>query len=170
MLLKDPAVGGDPLRLKPDDALHTLGPAVVCDRPKAFRESFLVDLPSAGVHPFAVVDVPAGIHPPVSEGQLFLHIAVDHLDLVLLVCVEHLVIEMGAVGYQDRSQNFSVRAWEVSIHHPAAPKVGPLDGGPPIKKQSDQRGTYFFTAFQAEMGHLLTRLQTHLALLRRFRR
>ena len=84
MLLVQPGAGHDAFRLEPDQDLDAPRVSVIADRPKPAREPLRIDLPGADLRPALLLDVPAGVHPPVVELAAFLQVAVDVHDLVLL--------------------------------------------------------------------------------------
>ena len=85
-----PGVPVDPLRLEPNENLDAFRVRVIADGPETAWEPFGIDLPRADLWPATLLDVPAGVHPPVVQLQPLLEIAVDEFDLVLFVRFGHL--------------------------------------------------------------------------------
>src|SRR4051812_42143609 len=94
MLPGEEGAGCDTFRLEPDDALHAPRMPIVRYLAQPAGKPVCVYLPGAGVWPtggtvLRIVNIPASIHPPVIERQLFLQIPLDEEFLTVGIGVNH---------------------------------------------------------------------------------
>ncbi len=129
---------------------------VVADGAEAAGEPPRIDLPRAHLRPAVLLDVPAGVHPPVVELEPFFQVAVDVHDLVLLVGANHLSVGPRAGGHELRRRQLAARPGHVMGHHPPPPKVlrAAVVAAPEL--QYHERAAYLFARMQLSMDQLLS--------------
>src|ERR1035437_5705367 len=85
MMPRQPTASGDALRFKPHDQLNPFGVHIVTDPAKSARKTLRVDLPRSCGLPIALVDVPAGVHPPMCNGDALFEITINAINVANLV-------------------------------------------------------------------------------------
>ena len=145
--------------LEPDERLHPAAQGVVADRPQPAREPLQVGLPGACLGPLAAAGIPAGVHPPVRDGNSLLEVAIDELDLVRLVGVAHLVELARGVAEEDGGGELAVAGpRDVVGEHPAAPEVlGPNQILALPEDERDQRRANLLPGPEHQVRELLAR-------------
>ena len=155
MVRVEPRAGGDAFRLEPDENLHPLRVRMVADRTEAPRKPLRIELPRAHLRPAALLDVPAGVHPPVVELEPFLQVAVDVHDLVLLVGADHLSVGPPAGGDELRRRQLSALPGHAVRHHPSPPEVLRAAAVAAPELQHHQRAADLFARRQLRMDQFL---------------
>jgi len=123
MLLVQPSARHHALRFEPNQDLDAPRASVLADRPEAARESARIDLPRADLRPALLLDVPAGVHPPVVELQIFLQVPVDMHDLIPLVGLDHLFVGPRTGSHKLGRRQSAAWSRHGVCHHPAPPHV-----------------------------------------------
>jgi hypothetical protein len=162
VLLGQPRAFGHALGLEPDENLDALRVRVIADRLEALGEPLRVQLPRADLRPSLLLDVPAGVHPPVIEFYTLFEVPVDVHDLVGLVGADHLAVGARAGCQEHRGRQLAVRPGHAVGHHPAAPdvlRVDPVFAFPEL--EHDERRADFFARQKLEACEFLPGPQSH---------
>src|SRR5437588_11135623 len=123
MFLPQPTAASDSLQFEPDDCLNAHRVGVVVHGTEAIRKALRIDLPCTGVDPGTIVDVPAGVHPPVIQLDILLAVMIEEHFLALLVGSGHLAVPKRAGTGQQRSEPSASRTRQVVCEHPFAPNA-----------------------------------------------
>jgi len=165
VVLVEPRAGRDPLRLEPHQDLHPLGVGVIADRAQAAGKPLRIDFPRADLRPALLLHVPAGVHPPVVELELFLQVAVDVHDLVVGVGLDHLLIGPRAGGHELGRREPAAGLGHAVGHHPAAPEVLRPDPVAVPELKHDERAADLLAGQELQSRDLLARANVKSALL-----
>src|SRR5579871_1909371 len=102
MVVGEPRTRRHPLRLEPDEDLHAELMRVVADRLEAVGEPLGIDLPSTDLRPALLLDIPAGVHPPIVQLYAAFSVQIEVHDLARLVGAHHLAVSPAAAGQRHR--------------------------------------------------------------------
>ncbi len=131
---------------------------MITDGTQPARKPLRIDFPCADLRPALFLHIPARIHPPVVQLELFLKVAVDVHDLVGLVGSDHFFVGPRAGGHELWWWQMAARSRQVMRDHPAAPEI--LAANPVLafpEQQCHEGRADFFARQQFETRQFLSR-------------